>query len=210
MNDRNKTISSSSTEKESSNNKSVNQNIGLDPVSGRDTLSEIKQIMEKNISDMKKLTDNSETIGNISKIFEDFQKAKQNLEKAKQNMLEIKEKEENLKTLKEMSTKWMSDPEALDESLIKYINKDLNDQEYLAMSKGIEIIPIITRRYRELMSVQFVVAAHTSKALEMGDKTNEMIKAHRNTSGKTSHLKQYFLWSGWAVAAFLLAFIYLN
>ena len=202
MNDRNKIISSS-TKKDLSNNKSVNQNIRLDPISGRDTLREIKQIMEKNISDMKKLTDDSETIGKLSKMFEDFQKAKQ-------NMLEIKEKEENLKTLKEMSTKWMSDPEALDESLIKYINKDLNDQEYLAMSKGIEIIPIITRRYRELMSVQFVVAAHTSKALEMGDKTNEMIKAHRSTSGKTSHLKQYFLWSGWAVAAFLLAFIYLN
>ena len=202
MNDRNKIISSS-TKKDLSNNKSVNQNIRLDPISGRDTLREIKQIMEKNISDMKKLTDNSETIGKLSKIFE-------NIEKAKQNMLEIKEEEENLKTLKEMSTKWMSDPEVLDESLIKYINKDLNDQEYLAMSKGIEIIPIITRRYRELMSVQFVVAAHTSKALEMGDKTNEMIKAHRNTSGKTSHLKQYFLWSGWAVAAFLLAFIYLN
>ena len=202
MNDRNKIISSS-TKKDLSNNKSVNQNIRLDSISGRDTLREIKQIMEKNISDMKKLTDNSETIGKLSKIFE-------NIEKAKQNMLEIKEEEENLKTLKEMSTKWMSDPEVLDESLIKYINKDLNDQEYLAMSKGIEIIPIITRRYRELMSVQFVVAAHTSKALEMGDKTNEMIKAHRNTSGKTSHLKQYFLWSGWAVAAFLLAFIYLN
>lgn len=202
MNDRNKIISSS-TKKDLINNKSINQNIRLDPISGRDTLREIKQIMEKNISDMKKLTDNSETIGKLSKIFE-------NIEKAKQNMLEIKEEEENLKTLKEMSTKWMSDPEALDESLIKYINKDLNDQEYLAMSKGIEIIPIITRRYRELMSVQFVVAAHTSKALEMGDKTNEMIKAHRNTSGKTSHLKQYFLWSGWAVAAFLLAFIYLN
>ena len=202
MNDRNKIISSS-TKKDLSNNKSVNQNIRLDSISGRDTLREIKQIMEKNISDMKKLTDNSETIGKLSKIFE-------NIEKAKQNMLEIKEEEENLKTLKEMSTKWMSDPEVLDESLIKYINKDLNDQEYLAMSKGIEIIPIITRRYRELMSVQFVVAAHTSKALEMGDKTQEMIKAHRNTSGKTSHLKQYFLWSGWAVAAFLLAFIYLN
>ena len=202
MNDRNKIISSS-TKKDLSNNKSVNQNIRLDPISGRDTLREIKQIMEKNISDMKKLTDNSETIGKLSKIFE-------NIEKAKQNMLEIKEEEENLKTLKEMSTKWMSDPEVLDESLIKYINKDLNDQEYLAMSMGIEIIPIITRRYSELMSVQFVVAAHTSKALEMGDKTNEMIKAHRNTSGKTSHLKQYFLWSGWAVAAFLLAFIYLN
>ena len=202
MNDRNKIISSS-TKKDLINNKSINQNIRLDPISGRDTLREIKQIMEKNISDMKKLTDNSETIGKLSKIFE-------NIEKAKQNMLEIKEEEENLKTLKEMSTKWMSDPEVLDESLIKYINKDLNDQEYLAMSKGIEIIPIITRRYRELMSVQFVVAAHTSKALEMGDKTNEMIKAHRNTSGKTSHLKQYFLWSGWAVAAFLLAFIYLN
>ena len=202
MNDRNKIISSS-TKKDLSNNKSVNQNIRLDSISGRDTLREIKQIMEKNISDMKKLTDNSETIGKLSKIFE-------NIEKAKQNMLEIKEEEENLKTLKEMSTKWMSDPEALDESLIKYINKDLNDQEYLAMSMGIEIIPIITRRYSELMSVQFVVAAHTSKALEMGDKTQEMIKAHRNTSGKTSHLKQYFLWSGWAVAAFLLAFIYLN
>ena len=202
MNDRNKIISSS-TKKDLSNNKSVNQNIRLDPISGRDTLREIKQIMEKNISDMKKLTDNSETIGKLSKIFE-------NIEKAKQNMLEIKEEEENLKTLKEMSTKWMSDPEVLDESLIKYINKDLNDQEYLAMSMGIEIIPIITRRYSELMSVQFVVAAHTSKALEMGDKTNEMIIAHRSTSGKTSHLKQYFLWSGWAVAAFLLAFIYLN
>ena len=202
MNDRNKIISSS-TKKDLSNNKSVNQNIRLDPISGRDTLREIKQIMEKNISDMKKLTENFEAIGEFPKFLE-------NIEKLKQNKLKIKEEEENLKTLKEMSTKWMSDPEALDESLIKYINKDLNDQEYLAMSKGIEIIPIITRRYRELMSVQFVVAAHTSKALEMGDKTNEMIKAHRNTSGKTSHLKQYFLWSGWAVAAFLLAFIYLN
>ena len=202
MNDRNKIISSS-TKKDLSNNKSVNQNIRLDSISGRDTLREIKQIMEKNISDMKKLTENFEAIGEFPKFLE-------NIEKLKQNKLKIKEEEENLKTLKEMSTKWMSDPEALDESLIKYINKDLNDQEYLAMSKGIEIIPIITRRYRELMSVQFVVAAHTSKALEMGDKTNEMIKAHRNTSGKTSHLKQYFLWSGWAVAAFLLAFIYLN
>ena len=202
MNDRNKIISSS-TKKDLSNNKSVNQNIRLDPISGRDTLREIKQIMEKNISDMKKLTENFETIGEFPKFLE-------NIEKLEQNKLKIKEEEENLKTLKEMSTKWMSDPETLDESLIKYINKDLNDQEYLAMSKGIEIIPIITRRYRELMSVQFVVAAHTSKALEMGDKTNEMIKAHRNTSGKTSHLKQYFLWSGWAVAAFLLAFIYLN
>ena len=202
MNDRNKIISSS-TKKDLSNNKSVNQNIRLDPISGRDTLREIKQIMEKNISDMKKLTENFEAIGEFPKFLE-------NIEKLKQNKLKIKEEEENLKTLKEMSTKWMSDPEALDESLIKYINKDLNDQEYLAMSKGIEIIPIITRRYRELMSVQFVVAAHTSKALEMGDKTQEMIKAHRNTSGKTSHLKQYFLWSGWAVAAFLLAFIYLN
>ena len=202
MNDRNKIISSS-TKKDLSNNKSVNQNIRLDPISGKDTLREIKQIMEKNISDMKKLTENFEAIGEFPKFLE-------NIEKLKQNKLKIKEEEENLETLKEMSTKWMSDPEALDESLIKYINKDLNDQEYLAMSKGIEIIPIITRRYRELMSVQFVVAAHTSKALEMGDKTNEMIKAHRNTSGKTSHLKQYFLWSGWAVAAFLLAFIYLN
>ena len=202
MNDRNKIISSS-TKKDLSNNKSVNQNIRLDSISGRDTLREIKQIMEKNISDMKKLTENFEAIGEFPKFLE-------NIEKLKQNKLKIKEEEENLKTLKEMSTKWMSDPEALDESLIKYINKDLNDQEYLAMSKGIEIIPIITRRYRELMSVQFVVAAHTSKALEMGDKTQEMIKAHRNTSGKTSHLKQYFLWSGWAVAAFLLAFIYLN
>ena len=202
MNDRNKIISSS-TKKDLSNNKSVNQNIRLDPISGRDTLREIKQIMEKNISDMKKLTENFEAIGEFPKFLE-------NIEKLKQNKLKIKEEEENLKTLKEMSTKWMSDPEALDESLIKYINKDLNDQEYLAMSMGIEIIPIITRRYSELMSVQFVVAAHTSKALEMGDKTNEMIKAHRNTSGKTSHLKQYFLWSGWAVAAFLLAFIYLN
>jgi len=202
MNDRNKIISSS-TKKDLSNNKSVNQNIRLDPISGRDTLREIKQIMEKNISDMKKLTENFEAIGEFPKFLE-------NIEKLKQNKLKIKEEEENLKTLKEMSTKWMSDPEALDESLIKYINKDLNDQEYLAMSMGIEIIPIITRRYSELMSVQFVVAAHTSKALEMGDKTQEMIKAHRNTSGKTSHLKQYFLWSGWAVAAFLLAFIYLN
>ena len=202
MNDRNKIISSS-TKKDLSNNKSVNQNIRLDSISGRDTLREIKQIMEKNISDMKKLTENFEAIGEFPKFLE-------NIEKLKQNKLKIKEEEENLKTLKEMSTKWMSDPEALDESLIKYINKDLNDQEYLAMSMGIEIIPIITRRYSELMSVQFVVAAHTSKALEMGDKTNEMIKAHRNTSGKTSHLKQYFLWSGWAVAAFLLAFIYLN
>ena len=202
MNDRNKIISSS-TKKDLSNNKSVNQNIRLNPISGRDTLREIKQIMEKNISDMKKLTENFEAIGEFPKFLE-------NIEKLKQNKLKIKEEEENLKTLKEMSTKWMSDPEALDESLIKYINKDLNDQEYLAMSMGIEIIPIITRRYSELMSVQFVVAAHTSKALEMGDKTQEMIKAHRNTSGKTSHLKQYFLWSGWAVAAFLLAFIYLN
>ena len=202
MNDRNKIISSS-IKKDLSNNKSVNQNIRLDPISGRDTLREIKQIMEKNISDMKKLTENFETIGEFSKFLE-------NIEKLKQNKLKIKEEEENLKTLKEMSTKWMSDPETLDESLIKYINKDLYDQEYLAMSMGIEMIPIITRRYRELMSVQFVVAAHTSKALEMGEKTNEMIKAHRNTSGKTSHLKQYFLWSGWAVAAFLLAFIYLN
>ena len=202
MNDRNKIISSS-TKKDLSNNKSVNQNIRLDPISGKDTLREIKQIMEKNISDMKKLTENFEAIGEFPKFLE-------NIEKLKQNKLKIKEEEENLKTLKEMSTKWMSDPEALDESLIKYINKDLNDQEYLAMSMGIEIIPIITRRYSELMSVQFVVAAHTSKALEMGDKTQEMIKAHRNTSGKTSHLKQYFLWSGWAVAAFLLAFIYLN
>tara|TARA_B100000886_G_scaffold155621_1_gene105982 strand:- start:1947 stop:2555 length:609 start_codon:yes stop_codon:yes gene_type:complete len=202
MNDRNKIISSS-TKKDLSNNKSVNQNIRLDSISGRDTLREIKQIMEKNISDMKKLTENFEAIGEFPKFLE-------NIEKLKQNKLKIKEEEENLKTLKEMSTKWMSDPEALDESLIKYINKDLNDQEYLAMSMGIEIIPIITRRYSELMSVQFVVAAHTSKALEMGDKTQEMIKAHRNTSGKTSHLKQYFLWSGWAVAAFLLAFIYLN
>ena len=202
MNDRNKIISSS-TKKDLSNNKSVNQNIRLDPISGRDTLREIKQIMEKNISDMKKLTENFEAIGEFPKFLE-------NIEKLKQNKLKIKEEEENLKTLKEMSTKWMSDPEALDESLIKYINKDLNDQEYLAMSMGIEIIPIITRRYSELMSVQFVVAAHTSKALEMGDKTQEMIKAHRNTSGKTSHLKQYFLWSGWAVAAFLIAFIYLN
>ena len=202
MNDRNKIISSS-TKKDLSNNKSVNQNIRLDSISGRDTLREIKQIMEKNISDMKKLTENFEAIGEFPKFLE-------NIEKLKQNKLKIKEEEENLKTLKEMSTKWMSDPEALDESLIKYINKDLNDQEYLAMSMGIEIIPIITRRYSELMSVQFVVAAHTSKALEMGDKTQEMIKAHRNTSGKTSHLKQYFLWSGWAVAAFLIAFIYLN
>tara|TARA_Y100000768_G_scaffold335806_1_gene277171 strand:- start:322 stop:930 length:609 start_codon:yes stop_codon:yes gene_type:complete len=202
MNDRNKIISSL-TKKDLSNNKSVNQNIRLDPISGRDTLREIKQIMEKNISDMKKLTETFETIGEFPKFLE-------NIEKLKQNKLKIQEEEENLKTLKEMSTKWMSDPEALDESLIKYINKDLDDQEYLAMSMGIEIIPIITRRYRELMGVQFVVAAHTSKALEMGDKTNEMIKAHRNTSGKTSHLKQYFLWSGWAVAAFLIAFIYLN
>ena len=197
MNEKNKLISSFLIKNTPDKQSLLSENSDLKLDAHRARFDEIKKIMEDNISDMNDLSINLTNI-------------KDNLKELERKKTEIENENENLKILKEMSSKWISDPETLDDALINFMNKTMNDKEYSAIARSIEVIPIINKRYRELLRVKYIIAAYARRALEISNKAAKMVEEDKKTSNKDSHFQRNILWGGWIVSALLIAFIILS
>tara|TARA_Y100001980_G_C14492206_1_gene269121 strand:+ start:409 stop:1002 length:594 start_codon:yes stop_codon:yes gene_type:complete len=197
MNEKNKLVSSFLIKNTPDQQSQLNKNSDLKLDAHRARLDEIKKIMEDKVSDMKDLSTNLTNISN-------------NLKELERQKIEIENENENLKMLKEMSTKWISDPETLDDALIHFMNKTMSEKEYSAIARSIEVIPIINKRYRELLRVKYVIGAYARRALEISNKAAKMVEKDKKTSNKDSHFRRNVLWGGWMVSALLIAFIILS
>ena len=197
MNEKNKLVSSFLIKNSPDQQSQLNKNSDLKLDAHRARLDEIKKIMEDKVSDMKDLSTNLTNISN-------------NLKELERQKIEIENENENLKMLKEMSTKWISDPETLDDALIHFMNKTMSEKEYSAIARSIEVIPIINKRYRELLRVKYVIGAYARRALEISNKAAKMVEKDKKTSNKNSHFRRNVLWGGWIVSALLIAFIILS
>ena len=197
MNEKNKLVSSFLIKNTPDQQSQLNKNSDLKLDAHRARLDEIKKIMEDKVSDMKDLSTNLTNISN-------------NLKELERQKIEIENENENLKMLKEMSAKWISDPETLDDALIHFMNKTMSEKEYSAIARSIEVIPIINKRYRELLRVKYVIGAYARRALEISNKAAKMVEKDKKTSNKDSHFLRYVLWGGWMVSALLIAFIILS
>lgn len=197
MNEKNKLVSSFLIKNSPDQQSQLNKNSDLKLDAHRARLDEIKKIMEDKVSDMKDLSTNLTNISN-------------NLKELERQKIEIENENENLKMLKEMSTKWISDPETLDDALIHFMNKTMSEKEYSAIARSIEVIPIINKRYRELLRVKYVIGAYARRALEISNKAAKMVEKDKKTSNKDSHFRRNVLWGGWMVSALLIAFIILS
>tara|TARA_B100000676_G_C17839583_1_gene712180 strand:+ start:5 stop:598 length:594 start_codon:yes stop_codon:yes gene_type:complete len=197
MNEKNKLVSSFLIKNTPDQQSQLNKNSDLKLDAHRARLDEIKKIMEDKVSDMKDLSTNLTNISN-------------NLKELERQKIEIENENENLKMLKEMSAKWISDPETLDDALIHFMNKTMSEKEYSAIARSIEVIPIINKRYRELLRVKYVIGAYARRALEISNKAAKMVEKDKKTSNKDSHFRRNVLWGGWMVSALLIAFIILS
>jgi len=197
MNEKNKLVSSFLIKNSPDQQSQLNKNSDLKLDAHRARLDEIKKIMEDKVSDMKDLSTNLTNISN-------------NLKELERQKIEIENENENLKMLKEMSTKWISDPETLDDALIHFMNKTMSEKEYSAIARSIEVIPIINKRYRELLRVKYVIGAYARRALEISNKAAKMVEKDKKTSNKDSHFRRNVLWGGWMVSALLITFIILS
>ena len=197
MNEKNKLVSSFLIKNTPDQQSQLNKNSDLKLDAHRARLDEIKKIMEDKVSDMKDLSTNLTNISN-------------NLKELERQKIEIENENENLKMLKEMSAEWISDPETLDDALIHFMNKTMSEKEYSAIARSIEVIPIINKRYRELLRVKYVIGAYARRALEISNKAAKMVEKDKKTSNKDSHFLRYVLWGGWMVSALLIAFIILS
>ena len=197
MNEKNKLVSSFLIKNSPDQQSQLNKNSDLKLDAHRARLDEIKKIMEDKVSDMKDLSTNLTNISN-------------NLKELERQKIEIENENENLKMLKEMSAKWISDPETLDDALIHFMNKTMSEKEYSAIARSIEVIPIINKRYRELLRVKYVIGAYARRALEISNKAAKMVEKDKKTSNKDSHFQRNILWGGWIVSALLIAFIILS
>lgn len=197
MNEKNKLISSFLIKNTPDKQSLLSENSDLKLDAHRARFDEIKKIMEDNISDLNDLSINLTNI-------------KDNLKELERKKTEIENENENLKILKEMSSKWISDPETLDDALINFMNKTMNDKEYSAIARSIEVIPIINKRYRELLRVKYIISAYARRALEISNKAAKMVEKDKKTSNKDSHFQRNILWGGWIVSALLIAFIILS
>lgn len=197
MNEKNKLVSSFLIKNSPDQQSQLNKNSDLKLDAHRARLDEIKKIMEDKVSDMKDLSTNLTNISN-------------NLKELERQKIEIENENENLKMLKEMSAKWISDPETLDDALIHFMNKTMSEKEYSAIARSIEVIPIINKRYRELLRVKYVIGAYARRALEISNKAAKMVEKDKKTSNKNSHFRRNVLWGGWMVSALLIAFIILS
>tara|TARA_Y100001936_G_C16055355_1_gene660597 strand:- start:640 stop:1233 length:594 start_codon:yes stop_codon:yes gene_type:complete len=197
MNEKNKLVSSFLIKNSPDQQSQLNKNSDLKLDAHRARLDEIKKIMEDKVSDMKDLSTNLTNISN-------------NLKELERQKIEIENENENLKMLKEMSAKWISDPETLDDALIHFMNKTMSEKEYSAIARSIEVIPIINKRYRELLRVKYVIGAYARRALEISNKAAKMVEKDKKTSNKDSHFRRNVLWGGWMVSALLIAFIILS
>tara|TARA_Y100000768_G_scaffold81020_1_gene57696 strand:- start:24 stop:617 length:594 start_codon:yes stop_codon:yes gene_type:complete len=197
MNEKNKLVSSFLIKNTPDQQSQLNKNSDLKLDAHRARLDEIKKIMEDKVSDMKDLSTNLTNISN-------------NLKELERQKIEIENENENLKMLKEMSAKWISDPETLDDALIHFMNKTMSEKEYSAIARSIEVIPIINKRYRELLRVKYVIGAYARRALEISNKAAKMVEKDKKTSNKNSHFRRNVLWGGWMVSALLIAFIILS
>jgi len=197
MNEKNKLVSSFLIKNTPDQQSQLNKNSDLKLDAHRARLDEIKKIMEDKVSDMKDLSTNLTNISN-------------NLKELERQKIEIENENENLKMLKEMSTKWISDPETLDDALIHFMNKTMSEKEYSAIARSIEVIPIINKRYRELLRVKYVIGAYARRALEISNKAAKMVEKDKKTSNKDSHFRRNVLWGGWMVSALLITFIILS
>ena len=86
----------------------------------------------------------------------------------------------------------------------------MSEKEYSAIARSIEVIPIINKRYRELLRVKYVIGAYARRALEISNKAAKMVEKDKKTSNKDSHFRRNVLWGGWMVSALLIAFIILS
>tara|TARA_B100001121_G_scaffold113066_1_gene99650 strand:- start:467 stop:1060 length:594 start_codon:yes stop_codon:yes gene_type:complete len=197
MNEKNKLVSSFLIKNTPDQQSQLNKNSDLKLDAHRARLDEIKKIMEDKVSDMKDLSTNLTNISN-------------NLKELERQKIEIENENENLKMLKEMSAKWISDPETLDDALIHFMNKTMSEKEYSAIARSIEVIPIINKRYRELLRVKYVIGAYARRALEISNKAAKMVEKDKKTSNKDSHFRRNVLWGGWMVSALLITFIILS
>ena len=197
MNEKNKLVSSFLIKNTPDQQSQLNKNSDLKLDAHRARFDEIKKIMEDKVSDMKDLSTNLTNISN-------------NLKELERQKIEIENENENLKMLKEMSTKWISDPETLDDALIHFMNKTMSEKEYSAIARSIEVIPIINKRYRELLRVKYVIGAYARRALEISNKAAKMVEKDKKTSNKDSHFRRNVLWGGWMVSALLITFIILS
>ena len=197
MNEKNKLVSSFLIKNTPDQQSQLNKNSDLKLDAHRARLDEIKKIMEDKVSDMKDLSTNLTNISN-------------NLKELERQKIEIENENENLKMLKEMSAKWISDPETLDDALIHFMNKTMSEKEYSAIARSIEVIPIINKRYRELLRVKYVIGAYARRALEISNKAAKMVEKDKKTSNKNSHFRRNVLWGGWMVSALLITFIILS
>ena len=197
MNEKNKLVSSFLIKNTPDQQSQLNKNSDLKLDAHRARLDEIKKIMEDKVSDMKDLSTNLTNISN-------------NLKELERQKIEIENENENLKMLKEMSAKWISDPETLDDALIHFMNKTMSEKEYSAIARSIEVIPIINKRYRELLRVKYVIGAYARRALEISNKAAKMVEKDKKTSNKDSHFRRNVVWGGWMVSALLIAFIILS
>ena len=197
MNEKNKLVSSFLIKNSPDQQSQLNKNSDLKLDAHRARLDEIKKIMEDKVSDMKDLSTNLTNISN-------------NLKELERQKIEIENENENLKMLKEMSAKWISDPETLDDALIHFMNKTMSEKEYSAIARSIEVIPIINKRYRELLRVKYVIGAYARRALEISNKAAKMVEKDKKTSNKDSHFRRNVVWGGWMVSALLIAFIILS
>ena len=197
MNEKNKLVSSFLIKNTPDQQSQLNKNSDLKLDAHRARLDEIKKIMEDKVSDMKDLSTNLTNISN-------------NLKELERQKIEIENENENLKMLREMSAKWISDPETLDDALIHFMNKTMSEKEYSAIARSIEVIPIINKRYRELLRVKYVIGAYARRALEISNKAAKMVEKDKKTSNKDSHFRRNVLWGGWMVSALLITFIILS